>query len=141
MTELIIPSEAPALNELKERKLDHIARKAVLSLLNKIKHGRITIIEDHQRTPFGEKSPTASLQADVTVHHSQFYSRILFSGSIGAAEAYMERLWSTDDLTAVMRILAEPESLCRYGKGPGALHGAALQALSLCQKKYEGWQS
>jgi cyclopropane-fatty-acyl-phospholipid synthase len=106
MTEMIIPSEAPALSELRERKLDHIARKAVLSLLNKLKHGRISIIEDHQRYPFGEKSPTASLQADVTVHHSQFYSRILFSGSIGAAEAYMERLWSTDDLTAVMRILA-----------------------------------
>ena len=106
MTELIIPSEAPALSELKERKLDHIARKAVLSLLNKLKQGRITIIEDHQRTPFGQKSNASSLQADVTVHHSQFYSRILFGGSIGAAEAYMERLWSTDDLTVVMRILA-----------------------------------
>ncbi len=46
------------------------------------------------------------MQADVTVHHSQFYSRILFGGSIGAAEAYMEGLWSADDLTAVMRILA-----------------------------------
>ena len=106
MTELIIPSEAPALSELKERKLDHIARKAVLSLLNKIKHGRITIIEDNQRFAFGQKSHTSSLQADVTVHHSQFYSRILFGGSMGAAEAYMERLWSTDDLTVVMRILA-----------------------------------
>ena len=106
MTELIIPSEAPALSELKERKLDHIARKAVLSLLNKIKHGRITIIEDNQRFAFGQKSHTLSLQADVTVHHSQFYSRILFGGSMGAAEAYMERLWSTDDLTVVMRILA-----------------------------------
>ena len=106
MTELIIPSEAPALSELKERKLDHIARKTVLSLLNKLKHGRMTIIEGNQRTPFGEKSPTSSLHTDVTVHHVQFYSRILFGGSIGAAEAYMERLWSTDDLTAVMRILA-----------------------------------
>ena len=106
MTELIIPSEAPVLSELKERKLDHIARKAVLALLNKLKQGRITIIEDNQRTPFGQKSNTSSLQADVTVHHSQFYSRILFGGSMGAAEAYMEQLWSTDDLTAVMRILA-----------------------------------
>ena len=106
MTELIIPSEAPALSELKERKLDHIARKAVLSLLNKLKHGRITIIENNRRYPFGEESSTSSLQADISVHHPQFYSRILFGGSIGAAEAYMERLWSTDDLTVVMRILA-----------------------------------
>ncbi len=48
----------------------------------------------------------SALQAEISVHHSQFYSRILFGGSIGAAEAYMERLWSADDLTAVMRILA-----------------------------------
>jgi cyclopropane-fatty-acyl-phospholipid synthase len=46
------------------------------------------------------------LKANISVHHSQFYGRILFGGSIGAAEAYMEGLWSADDLTMVMRILA-----------------------------------
>jgi cyclopropane-fatty-acyl-phospholipid synthase len=106
MTEMIIPSEAPALSELKERKLDQTARKAVLSLLTKLKHGRITLIEDNQPYAFGRESSTVSLKANVSVHHSQFYSRILFGGSIGAAEAYMEGLWSSDDLTAVMRILA-----------------------------------
>ena len=106
MTELIIPSEGPAPEDLKERKLDQTARKTVLSLLNKLQHGRITITENYNRFAFGEESPTALLQADISVHHSQFYSRILFSGSIGAAEAYMEGLWSADDLTVVMRILA-----------------------------------
>jgi len=100
MTELIIPSEAPALSELKERRLDKIARKSILSLLNKLKHGRITIIEDGQQLVFGEEF------SDINVYHPQFYSRILFGGSIGAAEAYMEGLWSADDLTTVMRILA-----------------------------------
>ena len=106
MTELIIPSEATALNDLKVRKLDHIARKAVLSLLNKLVHGRITIIEDSRSYTFGEDSPYTSLQAEITVHHSQLYSRILFGGSVGAAEAYMDGLWTADDLTVVMRILA-----------------------------------
>jgi cyclopropane-fatty-acyl-phospholipid synthase len=106
MTELIIPSEAPAHSELKKRKLDQTARKALLSLLSKLKHGRITLTEDNQRYPFGEESFAASLKADINVHHSRFYSRILFGGSIGAAEAYMEGLWSADDLTMVMRILA-----------------------------------
>ena len=106
MTEMIIPSEAPALNELKEGKLDHVARTAVLSLLKKLQHGRITIIEGNQRRSFGEESQATSLQADVTVQHSRFYSRVLFGGSIGAAEAYMEGLWSADSLTMVMRILA-----------------------------------
>ena len=103
MTELIIPSEAPALNQLKERKLDRIARRSVLSMLTHLKHGRITIIEGHQRYTFGEKSDTSSLQAEVSVQHSQFYSRILFGGSIGAAEAYMEGLWTADNLTAVWK--------------------------------------
>jgi cyclopropane-fatty-acyl-phospholipid synthase len=106
MTEMIMPSEAPALSELKERKLDQTARKAVLSLLTKLKHGRITLIEDNQPYSFGEESSTVSLKANISVHHSQFYGRILFGGSIGAAEAYMEGLWSADDLTMVMRILA-----------------------------------
>jgi len=106
MTELIIPSEGPALSELKERKLDRIARRSVFSLLTKLKHGRITIVEGNHRHRFGEKSGTSSLKAEVRVQHSQFYSRILFGGSIGAAEAYMEGLWSADDLTALMRIVA-----------------------------------
>ena len=106
MTELIIPSEAKAPGELKERKFDRAARKAVLSLLKKLKCGRIAIIEDDHRYVFGEESSRAVLKADITVHHSQFYSRIFFGGSIGAVEAYMEGLWSTDDLTMVMRILA-----------------------------------
>ena len=106
MTELIIPSEAPVLSQLKERRLDKIARKAVLSLLNKLQHGRITLIEDGRQLAFGEDASTASLNADINVYHFQFYSRILFGGSIGAAEAYMEGLWSADDLTTVMRILA-----------------------------------
>ena len=90
MTEVIIPSEAPVLSELRERKRDRIARRSVFSLLNKLKHGRITIVEGNHRHPFGEKSDTSSLQAEVRVEHSRFYSRILFGGSVGAAEAYME---------------------------------------------------
>ena len=106
MTELIIPSEAPELSQLKERSLDRLARRAILSLLTKLVYGRITIIENSQRHAFGEPADESALQAVITVHHRQFFSRILFGGSIGAAEAYMDGLWSADDLTMVMRILA-----------------------------------
>jgi cyclopropane-fatty-acyl-phospholipid synthase len=106
MTELIIPSEAPDLSQLKDRRVDHVARRAILSLLKRLVHGRITIVEDRQRHPFGERSDSCALQAVITVHHPQLYTRIFFGGSIGAAEAYMEGFWSADDLTKVMRILA-----------------------------------
>jgi len=104
MIDLIIPAEAPALNELRTGKMDHMARKTILAIMNKLKYGCLTIVEDAQRHVFG--SSDAQLQADIRVHHPRFYSRILFSGSIGAAEAYMEGLWSADDLTTAMRIMA-----------------------------------
>ena len=106
MTELIIPAEAPDLNELKERWIDIQARRAIMALLKRIAHGQITLVENNQRYRFGEESDRISMQAVITVHHPQFYSRIFFGGSIGAAEAYMEGFWTTDDLTTVMRILA-----------------------------------
>jgi cyclopropane-fatty-acyl-phospholipid synthase len=106
MTELIIPAEAPDLNELKARRIDFQARRAILGLLRRLVHGRITLVENGRRHRFGAESDRITLQAVITVHHPQLYTRILFGGSIGAAEAYMEGLWSADDLTTVMRILA-----------------------------------
>jgi len=106
MTELIIPAEAPNLHELKERRIDLIARRAIFTLLDKLRHGRITLVENGRHYPFGQLSDTCSLQALITVSHPQLYTRIFLGGSIGAAEAYMEGFWSADDLTTVMRILA-----------------------------------
>jgi cyclopropane-fatty-acyl-phospholipid synthase len=106
MTELIIPAEAPDLKRLKERRLDRLARRAVLAMLNRLVYGRITLVENHERHEFGTDSDRFSLRATIFVHHPQLYTRIFFGGSIGAAEAYMEGLWSADDLTMVMRILA-----------------------------------
>ena len=106
MTELIIPAEAPDLKKLKVRRLDRIARGTILALLKRLVHGKITIVENGCRHHFGEASDRFPLLAVITVHHPQLYTRIFFGGSIGAAEAYMEGLWSTDDLTTVMRILA-----------------------------------
>ena len=106
MTELIIPAEAPDLKQLKERRVDRIARRVILALLQKLVHGGLTLVENGHRHDFGEKSDRFSMQANIFVHHPQLYTRLLFGGSIGAAEAYMEGLWSADDLTRVMRILA-----------------------------------
>ena len=106
MTEFIIPSVAPAPSDLKERRLDRMTRKTVLSLLKRLTLGRITIIEKGQQFVFGEESKQPSLQTAITVKHPRFYTRIFFGGSIGAAEAYMEGLWSADNLTIVMRIMA-----------------------------------
>lgn len=122
MTELIIPAEAPDLNQLKERRMDRVARRAILALLKKLVYGRISIVESGQHHHFGQKSDRFSLQAVITVHHPQFYTRLLFGGSIGAAETYMEGFWSAEDLTTVMRILAlNQKAFEDMEKGPARL--------------------
>ena len=122
MTELIIPAEAPDLNKLKERRMDRIARRIILALLKKLVHGRLTLVENGLQQHFGEKSDRFSLQAVITVYHPQLYTRLLFGGSIGAAEAYMEGFWSADDLTMVVRILAVNQKAFEdMEKGPARL--------------------
>jgi cyclopropane-fatty-acyl-phospholipid synthase len=106
MTDFIIPAEAPALSELNVGRLDQLARRTFFAVMGKLKYGCIRIVEDEQRHVFGGTDHAPRLEATVIVRHPRFYSRILFSGSIGAAEAYMEGLWSADDLTMAMRIMA-----------------------------------
>jgi len=106
MTEYIVPAEAPDLNAIPEKPVDRMARRAVITLLKKLIRGSITLVENGRRNRFGAASDRFPLGAVITVHHPRFYTRIFFGGSIGASEAYMEGLWSPDDLTTVMRILA-----------------------------------
>jgi cyclopropane-fatty-acyl-phospholipid synthase len=85
--------------------LERLARKAVLSRLAGIEHG-VLVLEDGGNTQrFGGLTAQCGLTSTVRVHDPRFYSEIAFGGSIGAGEAYMDAYWSTDDLTAVIRIL------------------------------------
>ena len=101
----IIPVEAPALETLPERSIDRIARRLLLGKLQTLRRGRITIVDGHHSEVFGNATDDFALQATITVHHSRFYSYTVLGGSVGAAEAYMDGLWSTDNLTTVIRIL------------------------------------
>jgi len=81
------------------------AKRLFLSILRRLKTGRIHLMEDDRQWTFGQRAEDASLQASVRVLDSAFYSRVLLGGSVGAGEAYMMGLWSTDDLTALIRIV------------------------------------
>ncbi len=105
MTEFIIPSETSDLGERNERTVDRLARRALFSLLQKLSHGKLTLIENGRHYSFGSESDPNDLRGIITVHHPHLYTRIFFGGTIGAAEAYMEGMWSADDLTRIMRIL------------------------------------
>jgi cyclopropane-fatty-acyl-phospholipid synthase len=103
MDTLIMPSKVPALEELKQNPFDRICRRIFLKLLNKIDEGQIVLDEGGRQHRFG--NPRDGLQARIQVRHPRFYAKAVWGGSVGAAEAYMAGLWTTDDLTNTLRIV------------------------------------
>jgi cyclopropane-fatty-acyl-phospholipid synthase len=87
--------------------LDTLAERAVRSRLAGIAHGQITLADGINTRHYGSLTARCPLSATVNVSDSRFYSEIAFGGSIGAGEAYMLGYWSTDNLTAAMRILLQ----------------------------------
>jgi len=48
---------------------------------------------------------------EITVSDLDFYRKLALGGSIGVAEAYMNKLWETNDLTKVMQIMLRNRDL------------------------------
>jgi cyclopropane-fatty-acyl-phospholipid synthase len=118
MTEHIIPADAPAPETLNVRSLDRFSRRLLFKLLQGLERGRLHLVDGAERHTFGRTSERFPLEATLTVHHQRFYGDCLFGGTIGAGEAYMSGFWSTNDLTAVIRIFAlHPELFSGMDKG------------------------
>lgn len=83
---------------------DALARGAVSAVMSRgVRHGRIEVVEGDRRRAFGPAE--ADLRATVTVHHPAAWRGPLH-GSVGLGEGYVDGLWETDDLVALIRICA-----------------------------------
>ncbi len=80
----------------------------LFNMLEKLEYGQLTIQEKGKIRTFGNDS---SLRAHVTINDSRAYRKIVFGGSIGAGEAYIDKLWDVDNLTALVRIMVLNMSL------------------------------
>ena len=80
----------------------------LFKMLDKLEYGQLTIQERDQTRTFGTDS---SLRAHVTINDSRAYRKIVFGGSIGAGEAYINKLWDVDNLTNLVRIMVLNMSL------------------------------
>jgi len=83
--------------------LHRLARVLVFKQLKKISIGYISIQEGAKKFSFGKKG---NLSAHITVHDPRFYGALAFGGSIGVSEAFMQKFWSVNDLTKLIRIMA-----------------------------------
>jgi cyclopropane-fatty-acyl-phospholipid synthase len=88
----------------KTRWLDAFARRALVSRLQHITDGEIILCDGQEQYQFGRPTSRCPLSVTVEVTHPQFYAEIVFGGSIGAGEAYIEGSWQVSDLAALVRI-------------------------------------
>ncbi len=99
----------------------------VHKLLEQLSSGHLILREAGQELCFGDSNSTIS--ATVQVKQPVFYRQVLFGGSIGAADAYIDGTWETDNLTNVIRILARNQQVLQQMEKRFALLTIPLQRL------------
>lgn len=78
------------------------AKSLALQLLKKLQHGTIILCDGGNLQHFGNGELP---RVRIIINHPAAWKQILFGGSIGAAEAYINKLWDVDDLTGLVRIM------------------------------------
>jgi cyclopropane-fatty-acyl-phospholipid synthase len=94
----------PGTKAIETTKIASFSKRIVFSLLKKLTAGHIRLIENGKEAMFGDSH--ADIKATITIHDQKAYSRILWGGSIGAGEAYVEGLWSSENLVDVIRLFS-----------------------------------
>ncbi|MBR9980781.1 MAG: class I SAM-dependent methyltransferase [Desulfatitalea sp.] len=111
MTESIIPTDRAVLPRFSSGRLAAVGRKLVLDRIAGIQHGCLMVEENGTWQNFGAAGRQTPLIARLHVHTPRFWTATAFGGSIGAAESYMAGQWTSDDLTAVIRIILRNPSV------------------------------
>ncbi|CAI8325589.1 MAG: Tuberculostearic acid methyltransferase UfaA1 [Halieaceae bacterium] len=83
-----------------------LAKRLVFKLFNQLRHGELVIQDGDTTHRFGGGDVSIAPSATVVIHEQRAYSRILTGGTMGAAEAYIDGDWSTEQLTDVTRVFS-----------------------------------
>lgn len=100
-------------DEAKGSKLDKIARRMVLALFKKMKAGKLTVEDEYGTYHFGDSNTQGDAVAVIKAHHASAYTKVMLAGVNGSAEAYMKRLWTSPDLTNVIRVMVLNQAMLR----------------------------
>lgn len=98
------------------RIFEETARRVMLSAARRIRVGSLTVVlPDGSRRVYGDRS--SSDAGELRVHDPAAAVRMLLGGEIGAGEAYMDGLWSSPDLPALLKVAALNRDALAMPKG------------------------
>ena len=94
------------LPSVKSWRSTELTKRLVFKLFSSLQHGELVVHDNGETYRFGGGDLSIVPSAAVTIHEPRAYSRILMGGTMGAAEAYIDGDWSTDQLTSVTRVFS-----------------------------------
>jgi cyclopropane-fatty-acyl-phospholipid synthase len=126
MSESLLSPTVPAPAVSARRFSDRLFRRVALQRLQRLEHGRLTLVDAEGSHDFGQPNAVCPLQVTLHVYHPRAYTRLALRGSIGVGEGYMAGDWQCDDLTGLVRlfVLNQEASL-------GLEHGLARLGMQL----------
>ncbi|MGZ9277227.1 MAG: SAM-dependent methyltransferase, partial [Candidatus Limnocylindrales bacterium] len=100
-TSTVTTRRSPVVGSLVER----AALRVGLAAAARIQVGELTVVlPDGSHRVFGDAASPE--RAEIQIHDRQALVRMLIDGETGAGEAYMDGLWSSPDLAALLRLAA-----------------------------------
>jgi len=108
--------------------LDRALRQRLLATLDGLRGGTVTVHDGLGTVTVGE--PSGELAVTMRITDPAFYRALAANGSVGAGEAYMDGLWTCDDLVALVRLLVRNrDRLDAMETGLARLGGWAMRVL------------
>lgn len=85
--------------------LEALGRRLVRTALGRLEHGQLSLTHPDGRVERFQGAG-AGPHASITALDPRFYAAVGYGGALGAAEAYIEGLWESDDLPSVIECLS-----------------------------------
>jgi cyclopropane-fatty-acyl-phospholipid synthase len=86
--------------------VQRLARRVLLDKLQALERGELEIREGSERFLFGSRDGANPISASLEVTDPAFYASVVLGGNVGAGEAYMNGLFTCEDLPALVRLFA-----------------------------------
>ncbi len=104
MKPTIIPADVADRPE-KTSTLTRLAKSLLLGRLRRIRHGRLRVVDSGFSETFGAITDAAPFEVTIRVRNPRFYSDVVFAGTLGSGEAYMNGYWHCDNLAGLTRLM------------------------------------
>lgn len=106
-----------------------VARRVALAAARRIRTGCLAVeLPDGSRHVFGDRA--SARRAEIRVHDMAALQRILVNGETGAGEGYMDGLWSSPDLVALIELASLNRASLALSAGWWRVPGQLVRTLA-----------